>query len=192
MRVREAKLEAGDSVLIRNVGLKGKNKLAGKWNTDIFIVLEQPDPFIPVYRVKRDLGRSSPRTLHRNMLLPITGLPLSSPGHRHIPDIPEIVPDSSTVDLHNTEYSLIRSVSSSIDDSMLNTPVPDRSDAIPKHTVDSRKDISSINVPSKPGKYIIPQRRKLNPTAPAFVPSQRPQRDRSRPTWMKSTDWLVS
>ena len=60
-----------------------------------------------------------------------------------------------------------------------------------KHTVDSRKDISSVNVPSKPGKYVIPQRRKLNPTAPAFVPSQRPQRDRNRPAWMKSTDWLV-
>ena len=31
-KIREATLDVGDRVLIRNVGLKGKNKLADKWD----------------------------------------------------------------------------------------------------------------------------------------------------------------
>ena len=31
VRVREATLDVGDRVLVRQVGLKGKHKLAGKW-----------------------------------------------------------------------------------------------------------------------------------------------------------------
>ena len=30
----------GDRVLIRNVGLKGKNKLADKWDKDVYLIVE--------------------------------------------------------------------------------------------------------------------------------------------------------
>jgi hypothetical protein len=38
LKVREATLKSGDRVLVRIVGLKGKNKLADKWGKDIYIL----------------------------------------------------------------------------------------------------------------------------------------------------------
>jgi hypothetical protein len=70
IRVREAKLESGDRVLVRNVGLKGKHKLADKWGRDVYIVAEQPNPDVPVFLVKKEHGRGNPRTVHRNLLYP--------------------------------------------------------------------------------------------------------------------------
>ena len=70
----------GDRVLIRNVGLKGKNKLADKWEKDVYLIVEQPNKQIPVYVVKREHGRGATKMLHRNLLLPFMALPLSKPG----------------------------------------------------------------------------------------------------------------
>ena len=39
------------------------------------IVLDQPIPDIPVFKVKREDGHGRLQTLHRNQLLPFTGLP---------------------------------------------------------------------------------------------------------------------
>lgn len=74
IKVRETKLEQGDKVLVRNVGLKGKNKLADRWEDKVYVVQEMPDPRIPVYRVRAGDKSGRTRTLHRNMLLPCTGL----------------------------------------------------------------------------------------------------------------------
>jgi hypothetical protein len=54
VRVRQAKLESGDRVFVRNVGLKGKHKLAGKWGRDMYIVVEQPKSDMPVFLVKKE------------------------------------------------------------------------------------------------------------------------------------------
>ena len=70
----------GDPVLIRNVGLKGKNKLANKWKKDVYLVVEQPNKQILVYVVKREHGRGVTKMLHRNLLLQLMALPLSKPG----------------------------------------------------------------------------------------------------------------
>ena len=51
VRVREATLDVGDRVLVRQVGLKGKHKLADKWQKDPFIVVGIPTNNIPVFRV---------------------------------------------------------------------------------------------------------------------------------------------
>ena len=77
-KVRESTLDVGDRVLIRNVGLKGKNKLADKWAKDPFIVVDQPDRNIPVFKVRKESGNSQEKTLHRNMLLPFSSIPSSS------------------------------------------------------------------------------------------------------------------
>ncbi|MEW8544647.1 MAG: DDE-type integrase/transposase/recombinase [Candidatus Thiodiazotropha sp.] len=75
-KVQYAKLEAGDRVLVRNVSLRGKQKLADQWEEHTYIVKRQPIPEIPVYEViKENSSGRKCRTLHRNMLLPYTGPP---------------------------------------------------------------------------------------------------------------------
>ena len=74
-KIRYAVLQPGDRVLIQNVGLQGRQKLADKWQKQPYIVTSQPIPDIPIYEVKRENGHSKPKLLHRNMLLPFVGLP---------------------------------------------------------------------------------------------------------------------
>ena len=76
-KVREATLGVGDRVLIRKVGLKGKNKLADRWDKHSYIVIEVPNEGVPVYRVQRESGDSMVKTLHRNILLPFSAIPSS-------------------------------------------------------------------------------------------------------------------
>ena len=45
-------------MLLKNVGLKGKHKIADKSQQEPFAVLERPNPDIPVYRIKRGAGQS--------------------------------------------------------------------------------------------------------------------------------------
>jgi len=76
LKARSNRVVIGDRVLIRNVGLQGKNKLADRWKEDVFIVTSQPDPEIPVYEVKPEVGRARKKVLHRNLLLPISSIPV--------------------------------------------------------------------------------------------------------------------
>ncbi|XP_030610231.1 uncharacterized protein LOC115797849 [Archocentrus centrarchus] len=68
-QVVESTLEAGDRVLVRNVRLRGKNKLADKWESDVYIVVRQSGD-IPVYVVRPETKDGPLRTLHRDLLLP--------------------------------------------------------------------------------------------------------------------------
>ena len=77
--IRGALIEIGDRVLVHNVGLKGTNKIADKLSEQVFIVLSQPHPDIPVYEVKPEISRSRVKVLHRNLLLPIPRLPVQTP-----------------------------------------------------------------------------------------------------------------
>ncbi|XP_030847917.1 uncharacterized protein LOC115926774 [Strongylocentrotus purpuratus] len=70
-KVRENDLQTGDRVLVRNVGLTGKHKLADKWFREPQIVVRRINPDMPVYKVKPENGEGRERTLHRNLLLPI-------------------------------------------------------------------------------------------------------------------------
>ena len=67
---RGGTLEVGDTVLVRNVGVKGRSKLIDKWLSDIHIVESKPNSEFPVYVVRPKNGGKC-RTLHRNLLLPI-------------------------------------------------------------------------------------------------------------------------
>ena len=70
-KVRHAVLEVGDRVLVRNVGLKGRQKLADKWGKEIYIVKSQPVPDVPVYEVRKENSNSAPKLLlfHRKYVL---------------------------------------------------------------------------------------------------------------------------
>ena len=49
-KVRGTSLQLGDRVLVCNVGLRGKQKLVDKWQDDVYVVVDRPNPDIPVYR----------------------------------------------------------------------------------------------------------------------------------------------
>ncbi len=51
LKVRESTLHAGDRVLVKNVGIRGKHKLADRWSNTIFQVVKQINES-PVYVVK--------------------------------------------------------------------------------------------------------------------------------------------
>lgn len=62
-------LEIGDRVLVKNVRLKGKHKLADKWEPDVYVITKKAVD-LPVYTVKPEQKDGPLRTLHRDLLLP--------------------------------------------------------------------------------------------------------------------------
>ena len=78
-KVRGATLHPGDQVLVRQVGLQGKHKIADRWEEDVYVVTAQPNDNIPVFTVRQLSGKGRPRTLHRNMLLPVRSAPPMAP-----------------------------------------------------------------------------------------------------------------
>lgn len=67
--MRESTLEEGDQVLVRNVRLRNKHKLADKWESTVYRVLRKMGD-LPVYTVEPIGGDGPIRTLHRDLLLP--------------------------------------------------------------------------------------------------------------------------
>ena len=61
-----------------------RHKIQDKWEEEEYIIISQPDPEIPVYKVKPVDG-GKVRTLHRNLLLPL-GLQLKSFSNEDSPD----------------------------------------------------------------------------------------------------------
>ena len=97
LRVRDCKLAVGDRVLIKNVGLQGKHKLADKWEKEVYIITDQANLDIPVYTVRREHGKSKPRIVHRNMLLPFMGIPLDMTAgvEKPVIDVKPVCTDNS-------------------------------------------------------------------------------------------------
>ncbi|XP_072115422.1 uncharacterized protein [Mobula birostris] len=69
-KVKFVQLLAGDRVLIRNLGLQDKHKLADRWAATPYVV-ESQMPNLPVYRVRPEGGQGPVKVLHRNHLLPL-------------------------------------------------------------------------------------------------------------------------
>jgi transcription antitermination factor NusG len=67
-KVRDTILEKGDMVLMRNVNLRGKIKIADRWEEEPYRVLKRVSDEIPVYVIKTSSGKK--RTVHRNLLKP--------------------------------------------------------------------------------------------------------------------------
>ncbi|XP_029957362.1 protein NYNRIN-like [Salarias fasciatus] len=76
-KITVSELEPGDRVLVRNVRLRGKNKLADKWEADIHVVVKRAGS-LPVYTVKPESKQGPSRTLHRDLLLPCSFLPVAT------------------------------------------------------------------------------------------------------------------
>lgn len=73
-RVKQASVKVGDRVLVRRVAFTGKHKLADKWENGTYIVEGQPNEDVPVYIVRSE-DCNKTKTIHRNLLLPVSYLP---------------------------------------------------------------------------------------------------------------------
>ena len=69
-KVKGSQLQIDDIVLVKRVAWKGRHKIQNKWEPSEYVVVEQPNLKIPVYKVK-SLEDNKERVLHRNMLLPL-------------------------------------------------------------------------------------------------------------------------
>ncbi|CAI5662959.1 unnamed protein product [Oreochromis niloticus] len=74
-KIKAAERFPGDRVLVRNVNVRGKHKLANRWEQNIHIVVKRVKDS-PVYVVRPENGDGPQRTLHRDLLLPCGFLPV--------------------------------------------------------------------------------------------------------------------
>ena len=79
LKTRESMLEPGDRVLVRNVNLRGKHKIADRWEKCPYRVVRKVNPDVPVYEIASETGVGKNRVLHRNLLLPCYSLPMPYP-----------------------------------------------------------------------------------------------------------------
>ena len=49
--VKENRFEVGDAVLVQKVGLKGRNKLADRWERDPYVIVDIPDQQFLCFRL---------------------------------------------------------------------------------------------------------------------------------------------
>ena len=165
-RVRESKLEVGDRVLIRALGLKGKVKIADDWEEMPYIVTEIPMQDIPVYKVRQEDGKGRVKTLHRNQMLPFTCLPSepllvappqSNRGQGQVPPVQPSPPISE-------------SDSSETDDS--------EESADETRSAEPNREFSSHQPATK-----------TRTQQPSRMTDNRPQRTRKPPDWLTSGQW---
>ena len=71
-RCKGAALDIEDLVLFSKTAWKGRHKIQDRWEIDEYQVIGQPNPGIPVYKVK-SVAEGRTRVLHRNLLLPLQG-----------------------------------------------------------------------------------------------------------------------
>ena len=83
--VKGPQLQVNDLVLVKIVAHKARHKIQDRWESEEYIVIEQPIPGTPVYRVRPVTG-TKVITLHRNLLLPL--------GVKYQPDIDSDESDS--------------------------------------------------------------------------------------------------
>ena len=194
LRIRESQLQPGDRVLVRNVGVRGKRKIADRWEKDVYLVVDQPNKGIPVYLLKREHGRGKRRMLHRNLLLPFMALPVSKPDH-----LDTSIPTESN---QPSQVDTLDSVDNTVQDDSADTSME-----VEESSADTRgAGIATVSQSdSQPGKYVIPARRPgyvLDPTAKPFTPRfldtahtakprVLPSRTRRKPLWQTTGNWVT-
>uniref|UniRef100_A0AAV2MMH4 ribonuclease H n=1 Tax=Knipowitschia caucasica TaxID=637954 RepID=A0AAV2MMH4_KNICA len=94
-RVKGTYLSVGDCVLIANKGERGKRKLADKWESKVYTVIDT-NPNIHVYRISDAEGNE--RVVHRNLLLNVNFLPLPEIRNESNDTDLSLVSDNSAID----------------------------------------------------------------------------------------------
>ena len=198
-RVRGSSLQIGDHVLVRNLSIRGKHKLADKWENRVHQVIDQPDQNIPVYIVSPVDNKQQRRTLHRNLLLPIDTLPIelvdsSRKRRKRAVNQPGSDESQQSSDPEMEDFTLHLSDS---DSEISNVPIHDRSNL---HLEDTQYiDNSSLNdanssLTSTPDVEDAPEPQ--GSSTESEVSDQevqeehpRPQRQRRLPVYLRSGDY---
>uniref|UniRef100_A0A1B8Y8L1 Gypsy retrotransposon integrase-like protein 1 n=1 Tax=Xenopus tropicalis TaxID=8364 RepID=A0A1B8Y8L1_XENTR len=147
-KVKHRELLPGDKVLLRNLGVPGKHKLADRWRNELFDVVSKL-PGIPVYKIKGPEGRV--KAWHRNHLLPVsqasdvsTGIDIEEGQMEGTSDFPNAMEIPPTVQQTPMDAQM---------------PEPD----------EGGNDVTqSDSLPSED--WPIPVRDNLNPASAEFVP----------------------
>ena len=94
-RTRPAEFAIGDRVLVANKGLRGRRKIADRWETDPYLVVRKIDGS-PVY-VVRECNSEKERTLHQDLLTLCT-FPSSDCEDEHVaePNDPQLDADDES------------------------------------------------------------------------------------------------
>ena len=106
-RCKGVQLLPQDLVLVKKVAWTGRHKIQDRWEEGKYVVAAQPDPSIPVYKVKSVDGRDI-RILHKNLLL-LLGVQLkpvdnedSSDSHSDLDE--KAMPDVGIILNRSTEH----------------------------------------------------------------------------------------
>ena len=67
-KAKAVTINKGDKVLVKKLAFEGKHKIQDKFEEDVFVVIDQPRPDIPVFKVKSRKDNRE-KTLHRNHLI---------------------------------------------------------------------------------------------------------------------------
>ena len=76
-KVKGSQLQIDDIDLVKGLAWNSRHKFQNSWEQSEYVVVEQPNLKIPVYKVK-SLEDNKERVHHRNMLLPL--------GNKFIPE----------------------------------------------------------------------------------------------------------
>ena len=185
--IRHSVLEAGDRVLVKKVGIKGKHKLADIWESTPYVVISQPMPDIPLYMVKKENSTNKPKPLHRNMLLPFNALPSILEEEPSKPKKPVHVVQEETYNESSTD-------SSGDEDEEQTEEQP----AIPRYIIPQKRSppckTPSGKQASASGSSVTPSSRPVTRQPPSPVARgglRRSQRNRKTPQWMHSRQWQI-
>ena len=127
----------GDRVLVRNVSIRGKHKQANLWEDVAYEVIEHPNSDVPVYKICREGHTGKTRTLHRNLLLPISSRPLQMKNVK----IPEKEPNnSSDSESNDSSDSDVEHELYPIDHQMFQNEPNDKSEDLGDHDIPSENE----------------------------------------------------
>ncbi|MEW8548785.1 MAG: DDE-type integrase/transposase/recombinase, partial [Candidatus Thiodiazotropha sp.] len=189
LNVRNSGLKPGDRVLVRNVGLRGKQKLADRWEPHPYVVKAQPNPDIPVYEVQHENTRSrKTRVLHRNLLLPFSCLPPRNMERRKssVPSVPDPpsganITASTLDDLRESDIGYDASISSSSESDETGTP------EVPRYIIPARRKQGDQGLSPRS----IGSSSSVSSSPESSQPRIRPKRTQRKPAWMNS-DWVLA
>ena len=200
-----AELELGDRVLVKNVKLRGKHKIADRWEKSPHVVLSQPNKDIPVYVIQQESGHGPKRTLHRNLLLPYFALPCPDqcaprnsrpkPTSRHRYTGKDQTEESSSSSEEGSDEDdrlfpvrITRSSGSSLPPRPIAVQVEPQ---LPDHTdaEDVSVEVDTTTVMPPEDNQIVEE--ESDSGGEDSDGPRRSDRNRTQPKWMKSGDWKI-